>query len=44
MNKLTTVLKRLALGALLLAALAYLWETQRECEALNGPHSRLCVD
>lgn len=42
--KLTTVLKGLATGALLLAALAYLWETQKECEALHGPNSRLCVD
>lgn len=41
---LTTVLKRVAIGALLLVAVTYLWETQKACEAAKGPNSRLCVD
>jgi hypothetical protein len=38
------VLKRIAFGALLVVALSYLWEAQKECEALHGPNSRFCVD
>lgn len=41
---LATVLKRLVLGALLLAALVYLWELQQQCLNTHGPDSRACVD